>query len=261
MRIHVREHRRPGPVSCACGALLAAPGQAAVVGSQLALGHRHMAVEIEQMQCHECGLGAASGLGAGGFCPFIERTHADGEIIYREGESVRHIWFIKRGAMVLHRKRGNEREPGRVRTVRFVGGFVGMEALISPTYIDTARTAGQTSVCIATVDGFEQWLGPKGTPARMALESTVQSMIADLPPRAAADGSAAQRVAGWLTEEGPSGGTLQLPRRVIADLLGMRPETLSRALAALAARGAILVSRTNLDIVDPDALSNIARSG
>lgn len=50
-------------------------------------------------------------------------------------------------------------------------------------------------------------------------------------------------------------------RSMIAHMLGMRPEPLSRALATLAARGAILVSRTDLDIVDPNALSNIARSG
>lgn len=220
-----------------------------------------MAVKIDQIQCQECGIGQASGLGAGGFCPFIQRTYGPGEILFTEGQAIHHLWFVKHGSVVLYRKRTDEQGLGRVRTVRFTGGFVGLEALVSPIYVDTARTAGETVLCMATADGFEQWLGPKGTPARTALEASVQAMVSDLPPRAAADGSAAQRVAGWLTHEGQGGGTLQLPRRVIADLLGMRPETLSRALAALASRGAIAVSRTDLRIMDQEALTDIARCG
>jgi hypothetical protein len=41
----------------------------------------------------------------------------------------------------------------------------------------------------------------------------------------------------------------------------MRPETLSRALASLAARGAIAVTRTDLRIMDEQALETIVRTG
>lgn len=220
-----------------------------------------MAVNIEQVKCDDCGVGIASGLGAGGFCPFLERSYGAGEMLYAEGDPVHHVWLLKKGAVVLYRKRVDEQGPGRVRTVRFAGGFIGLEGLVSPAYIDTARASGDVVLCMASLEGFEQWLGPKGTPSRTALEASVRAMLMDLPPRAAADGSAAQRVAEWLACEGPGGGTLHLPRRVIADLLGMRPETLSRALSSLASRGAIAVSRTDLHIVDQEALSDIARTG
>lgn len=209
--------------------------------------------------CESCGIGHASGLGAGGFCPFVDEAHRPGDELYAEGDAVHHVWFVKQGTVVLSRKRTDARGD-RVRTVRFAGGFVGLEALVSPAYIDTARVTSGAVLCRATCDGFEQWLGPKGTPARTALEASVRAMVADLPPRAAADGSAEQRVAEWLTYESQQQ-TLHLPRRVIADLLGMRPETLSRALAALAARGAIAVTRTNLQVVDGRALEDIARTG
>jgi DNA-binding transcriptional regulator YhcF (GntR family) len=52
--------------------------------------------------------------------------------------------------------------------------------------------------------------------------------------------------------------TLELPRRVVADLLGMRAETLSRALAELVQRGATATTRTTLRIVDSSALAMAA---
>lgn len=210
------------------------------------------------MTCDMCPVGHSSGNGQGGFCPFIRIHHRAGDELYAEGDPVHHVWFIKRGAVVLSRRRGDSRAE-RVRTVRFAGGFVGIESLVRSTYIDTARASGDTVLCKATCEGFEQWIGPRSSPARTALEASVQAMVRDLPPRAAADGSAAQRVAEWLTMESPQ--TLTLPRRVVADLLGMRPETLSRALASLAETGAIAVSRTKLEIIDQTALVEIARTG
>jgi CRP-like cAMP-binding protein len=201
----------------------------------------------------------AAGMGAGGtFCPFMTQNYRMGDTLYIEGDAVHHVWFVKQGTVVLSRKRSDDRGD-RVRTVRFAGGFIGIEALVSPVYIDTARVASGAILCQASMTDFEQWLGAKDAPARTALEASVRAMVADLPPRAAADGSAEQRVAEWLTHE--SQNTLQLPRHIIADLLGMRPETLSRALASLAARGAIAVTRTDLRIVDEQALETIARTG
>ncbi|ACY16599.1 Crp/Fnr family transcriptional regulator [Haliangium ochraceum] len=208
--------------------------------------------------CESCGIGHSSGFGEGGFCPFVNQSLRAGDTLYSEGDAVHHVWFVKQGTVVLSRRRSDDRGE-RVRTVRFSGGFVGLESLVSPVYIDTARVTTNAELCRSTCEGFGRWLGPKHTPARTALEASVRAMVADLPPRAAADGSAEQRVAEWLTHESPQ--TMQLPRRIVADLLGMRPETLSRALASLASRGAIAVSRTDLQVKDEHALETIARTG
>ena len=78
------------------------------------------------------------------------------------------------------------------------------------------------------------------------------------PPRAAAaDGTSVQRVARWLL--GREDDDHHVPRTVMASLLGMVPETLSRALARLGRDGAIHVDRKHVTIRDRDALAQHAR--
>ena len=78
---------------------------------------------------------------------------------------------------------------------------------------------------------------------------------------AAPDGTAVQRLAAWLCDEGPRNVMAVIPRKSVADLLGMRPETLSRALAELVKLGAIESGRNRLTIVDYDALYAAAGRG
>ena len=140
----------------------------------------------------------------------------------------------------------------------FPGSFIGLELIVSPNYLDSARAETDVTLCGAPMQSVDSWLGAKGTPSRTALELTLRAACQDAPRRAARDGSAVERVAGWLCDEGPSGVTFTLPRQIVADLLGMRPETLSRALAELARKGAVLVTRLQIRIVDPALLHTIA---
>lgn len=211
--------------------------------------------------CGECPVGQASHTGEGQFCPFIDRNRKSGELIYLEDEPADYVWFVKRGTVVLSRTGAGNSGEGRVRAIRFPNSFIGLEALVTDQYIDTARAASDVTLCGATRAGMDTWLGPKGTPARTALELTLRTQCVDLPRRAAPDGNAVQRVASWLCEEGPRGVTLTLPRRIVADMLGMRPETLSRALAKLTDSGAIIAKRTHLRIVDAAALAAAASGG
>jgi len=211
--------------------------------------------------CATCEIGAASAAGSGHFCPFVDRSRQAGELIYLEGEPANHVWFVKQGIIVLLRKGGENNAEGRVRAVRFPGSFIGLEAVVTDRYIDSARATTDAVLCGTTREGVDTWLGKKGAPARTALELTLRAESVDLPRRAPPDGNAVERVAAWLCEEGPRGETLTLPRRIVADLLGMRPETLSRAMAILAERGAIEVSRTNLRIVSENKLAELASGG
>ena len=63
-----------------------------------------------------------------------------------------------------------------------------------------------------------------------------------------------QRVATWILDQHQREQTTEVPRKVIAELLGMRPETLSRALHSLCDEGLIEVSRRSLYAVDPGGL-------
>jgi len=214
--------------------------------------------QIGIVHCSQCELGVASRHGSGQACPFVDRERQADELIYLEGEPAHYAWFVKRGTVVLSREIDDSHGEGRVRAVRFPGSFIGLETLVSSRYIDTARAITPVTLCGAPRQAIDMWLGNRQTPARAALEIELRSACLEVTRRAAPDGNAEKRVAGWLVNEGPTGATLTLPRRVAADLLGMRAETLSRALASLAKKGAIKVTRQDIEILDADQLAEIA---
>jgi len=195
----------------------------------------------------------ASGVGRGGHCPFTDRTYRTGALIYHEEEPGHRIWFIKRGTVVLVRDFDGDSE-GHVRAVRFPGTFIGIEALVSDYYTDAARAASTVTLCGISRDAIDAWLGPPDMPARVALELTLRASATDRMRSAAPDGTAVQRLAAWLCDEGPRNVMAVIPRKSVADLLGMRPETLSRALAELVKLGAIESGRNRLSILDFDRL-------
>ena len=192
------------------------------------------------------------------FCPFVDRARAAGELVYLEGEPAQQVWFVKQGTIALLRKGGENHAEGRVRAVRFAGSFIGLEALVAERYLDSARATSDAILCGTTRAGLDGWLEPRDGPARVVLELTLRAQCWELPRRAPPDGSAVERVAGWLWEEGQRGATLGLPRHIIADLLGMRPETLSRAIATLVDRGLIAATRNEIAILDVNRLGRVA---
>jgi CRP-like cAMP-binding protein len=79
--------------------------------------------------------------------------------------------------------------------------------------------------------------------------------------RHAIEGTAVRRVARFLDEAigtQSSGESLRIPLAVLANVLGMRPETMSRALAELRAAGALGDGRS-VHVVDREKLRLAAR--
>lgn len=217
-----------------------------------------MAVELRVVSCATCPCGRAAGVGVGGRCPFIDRQRQRGEYVYFQDEPASHVWFVKRGTVVLTRTQGDADSAERARAVRKAGSFLGLESLVRPTYIDTARVTAAATLCGASREAIDAWLGAPGTPTRVALEQMLKTVCDDVPRGASPDGNAVRRVARWLINEVPTGGAQAVPRRYTAGLLGMVPETFSRALARLAQTGAIEVTRQSLRVTNLDALRDAA---
>jgi len=208
-----------------------------------------------EVSCDRCPVRAAA-RSLGGDCPFVDRPRQRGDHVCTEGEPASRVWFVKRGLVVLTRAGAGPEHP---RTVRRSGTFVGLEALVRRTYVESARVVTPAILCGAPVARIDEWLGPAGTPARMALEQTLRAVCDETPRAASADGSALERVARWLIHEAEGGEINDVPRRYVAGLLGIVPETLSRCLARLAAAGSIAVTRRSVRIVDLAALRAVGR--
>lgn len=208
------------------------------------------------VSCSTCPCGRAAGVRFGGRCPLVDRRRLRGETICLEGEPAHSIWFVKRGAVLLSRAGTDGVE--RPRTVRGPGAFVGLEALVLGCYADTARCTEPSVLCGASRETFESWIGPAGTPARMALEQTLLATCGEVPRAASSDGSSTQRVARWIADS-ETHAHAEIPRQVLASMLGMVPETLSRALARLRDAGAIALTRRSVSIRDRQRLEELAR--
>ena len=136
--------------------------------------------------------------------------------------------------------------------VRRPGSFVGLEAILESSYRDTATCVSPVlagSVSRETMDALLD------VNARAVLEQVLATSAGDARVWT---GSATARLACWLLDAEGRELADTMPRHVIADLLGMQPETLSRALVQLARAGAIELTRRAIKILDRDRLVQLA---
>lgn len=208
--------------------------------------------------CESCPIGCASGVGEGLQCPFVDRVREAGESLYLEGEPAERVWFVKSGSVGLLREAGERHGEGIAWTVRGPGTLLGLECLVRKNYVDSARTLSRVTVCIISQEQALAWLRNRSEAVRTSLELVLAASCYDAPRPTQSDGTALERVARWLIDESPRRNGGGLPRHVVAQLLGMLPETLSRALAELARRGAIELTRRKITVRNFDALAEAA---
>lgn len=198
-----------------------------------------------------CVIGRAAGCAEGRRCPFAPRTYAAGAVLCDEGSAAEHVWYVRHGAIALFREAGDDRGQGLPWVVRKPGTLIGEEALLQEEFTDSAVALTTAATCVGRREDLRAWVAQDDSAAaRTVMELVIRARI-DTPPRPSTpDGSAPRRVARWLAEESRGGCAPPMPRRVLAGLLGMMPETLSRALASLAKTGAIVVTRQEVRVVD-----------
>lgn len=180
-------------------------------------------------------------------------------ILYRRGDVANRVWRIERGIVLLARPRlhspgeAQPRHPLRIFAARQAGEYVGIEREAPARHDHGARVLGNALVLEMSYEEFHRACQQRG----VAVAAALASQLARAYPRDGGEGTTQQRLAAWLHEHA---GTelIGLPRGIIADLVGIAPETVSREIAALARLGAVRADRRSLDLLDLDVLGDLA---
>lgn len=207
--------------------------------------------------CRSCPLHAE------GRCGFVPRRVQAGEVLWEQGEVPREVVFVKRGAVALTGRdsEGNHWWNG----VRGPRAMLGVEALQSRPARATARVLSDGAVCGADPMAMRLQLGGDGTPGSGALASAVVPLLLEELDRrsgevASRSGAALVRVARFILDHHDvveSGRRGPFSKRHVAAMLGIRPETMSRSLSALAEAGVIRVE-PDIEVLDRARLEAFA---
>lgn len=204
-------------------------------------------------ECASCKLGCVSK----GECPFHEVRLKDGEFLLHQGEKPRSVWFIKEGQVAVSSVDSNGEETSCA--VRGKGALLGIEALTESESAYQARALTPVLACELAADALDEWVGLRDTPMGAVLELAIGEAQQRVVERRGLAGSAVSRLSRFLLERlEQEENRVRMPQQVLANVLGMRAETLSRAIGKLRAAGAVAPGR-GLVVLDVDRLTEFSQ--
>lgn len=186
------------------------------------------------------------------------RTYAPDELILREGERPRHLFGIVDGLVALGAHH-HERETTLSLAER--GRCLLLQAVITDRVcLQSAKTITSATVLAIPAAKFRAAIAhdPGLTMATMrAVASDHRDTIRDLKNIRLR--SNAERLANWILENTRDGGRLELAinKKILAERLGMTPESLSRSLRVLKPFG-LVNHRNYLEVSDVALLRTFA---
>jgi CRP/FNR family transcriptional regulator, cyclic AMP receptor protein len=203
--------------------------------------------------CNSCGLGIASQ----GRCRFTPATREAGATLCAQGERPRTVYFIKEGFVSLSAvsPRGAE----LVLALRGPSSLLCTDALRQEPSPYEVRSLSRVKLCGIGGDAMNQWIGPERSPARVVLDLLLGEARMQRDEVNFRQGDCLSRVARFalaharFLADRPNA----VRKQVVARLLGMRPETLSRCLTRLERDGVVDATR-GLRVVDARRLASIA---
>ncbi len=203
--------------------------------------------------CSACSLGNASQ----GRCRLTPTTREPGATLCAQGERPRSVFFVKEGFVALSAvsPRGTE----LVLTLRGPTSLLCTESLHSEPSPFEVRALSRVKLCTISGDAMSQWIGPEKSPARVVLDLLLCESKMQRDEVNWRQGDCLSRVARFalaharFLADRPNA----VRKQVVARLLGMRPETLSRCLTRLERDGVLDASR-GVRVLDPRRLAAIA---
>ncbi|MEW6432607.1 MAG: Crp/Fnr family transcriptional regulator [Myxococcota bacterium] len=215
-------------------------------------------------ECHDCPLNS------GGRCPFVNRRIPAGTTLWSQGDVPRELVFVKDGLVSLTSNDATGHEV--LSAVRGPRALLGFEALRNQPARGAVDALTDVQVCSAEPTTVRHWVGlaegAASPPTRdvSASATTLLNLALDELDRTARDidlrsGPALSRVARFLLASSKlidAGRQAPFSKQHVAQLLGIRAETMSRCLKKLQTAGLIESGRT-VKIRDTERLAEVAR--
>jgi CRP-like cAMP-binding protein len=192
-----------------------------------------------------------------GKCRLTPTTREAGSTICAQGELPRTVYFVKEGFVALSAvsPRGSE----LLLTLRGPSSLLCTEALQGQASPFEVRALSRVRVCGIASDALAQWIGPEKSPGRVILELLLTESRQQRDEVNWRQGDCLSRLARFalaharFLADRPNA----VRKQVVARLLGMRPETISRCLTKLERDGVVDASR-GVKVLDHRRLAAIA---
>ena len=192
---------------------------------------------------------------------FLQRFPAQVTLI-NEGEHADFLHVVLEGLVEMF-ARDRQRE-SVLTIVQPVSTFILAAVITDEIYLKSARTLVASRILMLPAASVRKVFAEEPSFARAIvgeLGFRYREVVRELKNQKLRTG--AERLAAWLLGQSHAAGgvrelTLPFEKRVLASLLGMTPENLSRAFATLAAYG-VTSSGKRVRLDDPDALANLSR--
>ena len=204
--------------------------------------------------CEDCVIGKA----ASRRCPFVAQQLPARSVVCSQGELPGRVIFVRDGLLALASTDSVGGEGGL--TLRGPRSLLCLEALLGLPAPTEIRALSDVKLCCLSSGRLMQWVGPESSPGRAMVALLLSELHQRQQDLGWLQGKSLTRLARYLLARDlwPEDGR-PLRKQTLARLLGMRPETLSRCLRQLVARGVIDAGREHRvrDVTALKAVSSV----
>ncbi len=174
------------------------------------------------------------------------RDALDGQVLFREGEDANGVWLVRSGQLELAVGGGPDRTVVGVLQAGDVDGDLGL--LLSQPQSYTARSIGSSCCLFLEAAAFEWLLASHPSIARRWLSSVAQRLAAEQMRVLSLIGRPLREQIATLLIDHAVEGTVRLPQRTLAAMLGVTRPSLNKVLKELERRGAVRVGYAAITI-------------